>query len=205
MRRRASRRGVVVAVAVATLLAVGCGRGETGEATSAPHAELSRRVENPELQLALADVPAGLEVAANEGAEIHLRPVAQGLDGLLVVAEDEPRTNPNMVAAIEEHQATIESRPDGVYGGQRELTYSFGSAFYSRGQFTENGRPMEETILVTLHPAKGDRLLRMTYTYPVAADTAERLGEHLFVLLGELEVLAAAAPAAGEPAADAAP
>lgn len=189
--RPARRLGPLSGLALlllATAVVVGCA-AEVEEPAEAP----AVRVENPQLGIALADVPPFFRVASNEGEVIELVPADPATAGLLRVTAETPEIGGvNLVQAIENHQADLESRPDGVFKGQRELGGPLGTAFYSRGQFTGDSGPMEETTVFMVHP-DGARQLALAYTYPQGEDSGARLQEQLFVVLGEVESLEMAA------------
>ncbi len=171
----------------------------TEEPQTEEAAAKGERVENAELGMAVADVPAFFKLSSNEGSVIELVPADPQVEGTLRIHESEAETGGiNLVAAVERHKADLEARPDGVFKGQRELGSQLGTAFYSRGQYTEGGRTLEETAIFIVHP-KGDRELRMVYNYPAGDDSKARLTEQLFSVLGELEVVESA-PAVDEAA-----
>jgi hypothetical protein len=173
-----SRRSSVAAIlAVSTaLLACGAGGGSKAETPS-------NRVEAPGLGLAIANLPDGLEVTTNEGGTLMLVP--KGKAGTIVVQAGPAEVGPNLVAAVKEHQASIEARPGAEYLGVRELVTPLGSAYWSRGRYEQGGSTVEETRIVTLHP-DGHRLLYLTSTYPAGDDSSARIQE-LLALLTEIE------------------
>ena len=142
-------------------------------------------VENVVLDIRLGAVPEGLATSINQSNTLELRPTAEGVEGTVwfVVGPDQHAVN--LVAAVEAHQASIESLPDGEYQGAQELTGDFGAAFYSRGRFSEDGSPVEETVLYLIHPREY-RQLEIHYRYPVGDDSAARV-EQLIEVLAELE------------------
>ncbi len=182
------RNRIILAAAIAAAAAglVACKMDQPAPAPSAA------RVENPLLGVAIAALPSVLRVAVNEGARLELVPAAEGAAGTLALAAGEAETGGiNLVAAVEAHGAEIRARAGGEYNGQRELGSQLGTAFYSRGRYPgEDGATVEETVIFLIHPW-GDRTLRLIYRYPAAEDTKERIEDHLFALLGELEGLAA--------------
>lgn len=142
-------------------------------------------VENAELGISLAAMPKGLKTAVNEGSSLQLRPIAEGVDGLVWFAVSPDLHAVNLVAAVESHRAQIESLPDGDYQGSQELQGDFGVAFYSRGRFSEAGATVEETVLFLIHPT-ANRQLEIHYRYPAADDSAARV-EQLIEVLAEVE------------------
>jgi len=142
-------------------------------------------VENTDLGIALASVPDGLKATVNAGRNLELRPTGEGVDGLVWFAVGPDLHAVNLVAAVSDHQAQIESLPDGEYKGGQELQGDFGVAFYSRGRFTEAEATVEETVLFLIHPT-ASRQLEIHYRYPAADDSAARV-EQLIAVLAEVE------------------
>lgn len=180
-----------------SLLALAC--QPASEEDVAPPA--GERAENEVVGVAVASVPGFFRVAANDGASFELVPADSTVAGTLTIAAGEPGVGGvNLVAAIEQHKADLLAREGGEYKGQRELGTQFGTAFYSRGQYPENGGVTEETAIFMIHPL-GDRTLNLTYRYPASDDSAERIQNQLFDVMGELEPAGEAA--ATDPPADA--
>ena len=142
-------------------------------------------VENLDLGIALAAVPEGLNTTVNEGRNLELRPTGEGAEGLVWFVVSPDLHAVNLVAAVADHKAGIESLPDGEYKGSQELQGDFGVAFYSRGRFTEAEATVEETVLFLIHPT-ANRQLEIHYRYPAADDSAARV-EQLISVLAELE------------------
>jgi hypothetical protein len=142
-------------------------------------------IANAELGIRLATLPEGLTVAVNQGATLELRPLDPAAGGAIRFFAGPEEHGVNLVAAVQEHQRRIESLPDGAYLGAQELQAEFGTAFYSRGRFSDEGAAVEETIIVLIHPA-GGRRLTLVSTYPAAEDSAARV-EQLIDVLGYLE------------------
>lgn len=138
-------------------------------------------VENAELGLSLAAVPDGLEVATNQGSSLELEPADPALGGSIRFTVGPEEVGVNLVAAVKEHQQHIENLPDGEYKGAQELQADFGTAFYSRGRYTEDGAPVEETVIFLIHP-EGERLLSLHYRYPARDDSAQRVEQLIEVL-----------------------
>ncbi len=142
-------------------------------------------VENTELGVKLAAMPEGLVLANNQGDSLELRPADEGKAGLVWFVAGPEQEGVNLVAAVQGHQAHIEDLPDGSYKGAQELQGDIGTAFYSRGRFTDAGSEFEETVLFVIH-LKENRLLEIHYRYPAADDSAARV-EQLIGVLAELE------------------
>lgn len=126
-------------------------------------------------------------------------------DGRLAIANRAPRVGEvsvfvveqdfglNLYEVIKDHGRTISSRPDGTYQGAQELVgVALGTAFYSRGSFTDDaGQSIEETTIFTLtHGARN--VLAVQYRYPAGDDSAERV-QSLLELLEVIEPLQTAA------------
>jgi hypothetical protein len=142
-------------------------------------------IENIDLGIKLASVPEGLAIAVNQGSDLELRPIDESTVGVVRFAVGPEQGAVNLVAATQENQTHIESLPDGTYKGAQELQGDFGTAFYSRGRFTEADSVLEETVLFLIHPS-GNRLLEIHYRYPAGDDSAARV-EQLIGVLAELE------------------
>jgi hypothetical protein len=155
-----------------------------GEAPPPPPPQ-DTSVENAELGIRLAAVPEGLATAFNEGQDLELRPTAEGVEGSISFFVGPEQHAVNLVAAVQDHQAKIESLPDGEYMGAQELTGDAGVVFYSRGRFLDHEATVEETVLFLIHPSDY-RLLEIHYRYPAADDSASRVNQ-LIEVLSELE------------------
>lgn len=172
-------RSLALVVAVSACLHAGC--APTEEPGPTP-------VDNRALGLRIANLPDGFEVSRNDGDALELIPTGEGVDGRVVVRVGPQETGVNLVAAVQQHQADVESRPDGTYHGARELEGPLGTAFYSRGGWVaDDGTAMEETMVTAIHPS-GDRRLDLVYTYPAGEDSSERVTA-LLGLLAEIEGL----------------
>jgi len=186
-----TRPAVLVVLLLAPVLALSSCAPAPPKESAAP---VARRVENAELGVAVADLPAIFEVASNEGGAIELK-LAQG-DGRLEISAGEPSSSVNLPAAVARHKAEIEARPGGDYKGGQELVVPAlpGAAYYSRGRYqSAAGGTVEEAVVFLLHPAK-DRELRVRYTYPAGDDSADRLQNQLFAVVGELVALPGSGP-----------
>ena len=176
------------------LLVAGCAQQE---AAKPPEEPAPVKVVNSQLGIEIAAVPAGLEVVPTSDATIVLAPADKKLEGRLVIeAGPVEKGGINLVEAVKQHQAAAAAREGGVYKGQNELKgVALGTTFVSRAQWQEGGRTLEEIEVFMLHPAR-DRKLLIHYRYPAGADTAQRMNDHVFALVGELGPVSAA-PAGG--------
>lgn len=140
---------------------------------------------NSQLDLSLGVLGDEWIVETNQGAMLVLRssnPERQGTIEFLVGPEEE---GVNLVAAIAAHQQSIEALPNGSYSGGQELAGPMGTAFYSRGRFSESATTIEETRLLSIHP-RSSRLVEMVYSYPAGEDSSERVSE-LIGIFAEVE------------------
>ena len=157
-----------------------------GCAAEAPAPAPAERVENADLGLAIAALPAAFTVAENAGESLRLS--APGVPG----GEVEITVGPlqlsgiNLVEVVKERRAAFEA--EGLYFGNRELMTLYGPAYTTRGQITGPDGPVEVTSAYSLHPDGSDRLMTVTYRYPGGGDSQARVGE-LLELLGEIEAL----------------
>lgn len=181
--------------------AAGCRPAEP-EPEVAPAGE---RVENAAAGVAIAVLPPVLRLVAIDGERIVLGLSDPEAVGEIVVTPGEPQVGGiNLVAAVESHKQEILERPGGDYKGQRELGSQLGTAFYSRGRYLvseDSGALEEETVVFLVHPWN-DRTLQLIYRYPAGEDSSERIQDHLFALLAEIEPLATEDPLATEGTAD---
>ena len=142
-------------------------------------------VENLDLAIRLTTIPDGLIVTDNQGSSLELRPADETAGGVIQFAVGPETVGVNLVAEVKEHQTQIEGLPDGDYRGAQELMGDFGTAFYSRGRFSDQEVLQEETRILLIHPA-GNKLLTIAYRYPAGEDSAARV-EQLIDLLSYLE------------------
>lgn len=163
--------------AVVILLALSCA------APTAPPETVE--IQNIDLGLALSGLPDGLELASNQGTSLELRPTDDLVGGILWFAVGPEQEGVNLVAAVQKHQEQMEGKPDADYKGGQELQGDFGTAFYSRGRYVEQGQPLEETVVFMIHPA-GNRLLGIHYRYQAGDDSAARV-EQLIDVISYLE------------------
>jgi hypothetical protein len=176
-------------LALALVLTFSAACRPAADEASAP---VSTRVENPALELALAQLPETFVVAENEGATLRLGTTHE-TGGAVEVTVGEPEYGLNLQAKVAERRAAFENAPGGEYKGSRELGTPFGPAYYSRGLYDTNDGREEQTWIFALHPAGDSRLLTLIYTYPPGEEQA-RVPE-LLGLVGEFEALLAEPPA----------
>ena len=135
---RAVLRALPALAAALHLAAAGCAAKPEDAAGPAPAAEVSR-LENAVLGIALAGwEEAGLDLVTNEGETLVLVRPARGeqAEATLTYQASPPQTaGVNLVEAVKQQQAEIESRPDGDFLGQVELMSQFGSAYSTRGRY----------------------------------------------------------------------
>jgi len=148
------------------------------------------RVSNAELGIALASLPAPFEVLRNEGRALELAPTGNAAAGTLRVECAAREGGVNLVAEVQAHRQRIEAMTAGEYRGGQELVCPLGSAFWSRGRYSDGQATWEEACVFALHPDQVT-LLSLCYVYPASNDSGSRV-EQLLAVLGEVE--AAAAP-----------
>jgi len=187
---RPIRLALCLALAPGLVLAA-CGP-KAEDTTAAAQSALGPRVENAELGLALAHLPAGFEVETNEGGELVLaRSDAQDPARLTFELGPVQSSGVNLVERVWEEKARIESLPDGQYRGQNELGgVPLGTTFTSRGRFRdEAGERVEEYRALLVHPTQ-NRVLVLDFEYPVPppdeAEKSHRL-EQLMLVLEQVE------------------
>jgi len=142
-------------------------------------------IDNIDLGITLLGLPDGLVVAANQGTSLELRPADKNAGGILWFEVGPVREGVNLVAAVQDHQKRMEGMAEADYKGGQELQGDFGTAFYSRGQYVDQGERLEETVVFMIHPA-GNRLLGIHYRYPAGNDSAARV-EQLIDVISYLE------------------
>jgi hypothetical protein len=168
------RRALLSVVVV--LVSVAC-----GQAPPPPPQGIS----NHDLGIRLASIPKELTVAVNEADQLELTPSADSVEGRMWFSVGPEDRTINLVAAVKRHQSRIEEMPQADYRGGQELATHLGTAFYSRGQFLAGTTETEETAIFIQHPSE-NRLLTISYRYPVGVDSSVRV-EQLLAVLGEIE------------------
>lgn len=172
---------------VSCLVIGACGPGKEGPAASG-EASAGPRVENAELGIALARLPAGFAVETNEGDTLVLVRTDENDPGRLSFELGPLQSSGvNLVDRVWEEKARIESLPDGQYRGQNELGgVPLGTTYTSRGRFrNQDGAMVEEYRALALHPTQ-NRVLVLDYEYPVPppekAQDSHRLQDLMLVL-----------------------
>ncbi len=187
MRHWTAFTGLVVATVAIGLSVVAC-QGGDGTASSEPPEQSAQRVEVPALGIALAEVPAGVEVVSMDETTVRLSP-ADGVAGDVVLDVRAPESGGvNLVAAVQAHQRDIQSRADGSYHGSQELRTQLGPAFTSRGSYVKaDGGAVQELHVYALHP-RGDAMLRLLTELPSDEDPSAR-AQTMLELLAQVEAL----------------
>jgi nitrous oxide reductase accessory protein NosL len=172
------------------LVAAACAKKEEPPPPAPPRVPV--RVENQQLGIAIVDLVDALKVAANVGETIDLVPADPNVQGTLQVMMTPKQTaGVNLVEATKLHKEAILAKAGGEYKGKTELEGPLGTAFSSRGIYPEGNGLTEEIVIFMVHPAK-NRELRLVYRYPSGNDSPQRLNDHMFAVLGELQALAPA-------------
>jgi len=171
-----SRRPILVlSILLAAGAATACGARE------APAEKPPARIECPSLGIVLVDPPAGLRLVRNDGETVVLEET--GKEGTITLARGTEAEDSNLVQAVKDHQAAIEAREGAEYLGVRELVTPLGSAYWSRGRYPVDGKTVEETRIVTLHPS-GTGILTLTSVYPAGDDSSQRIQTLLGIVVG---------------------
>lgn len=166
-------------------------------------------VENAQLGLQLTDVPEGFVLGANEGEEIVLERRAGLTPGTMVVTArpELERGGVNLVAALNERADEV-AETGGILR-QVELGSHLGPAYLARSRWPgeggddgggDNGGEREQMQIFALHPT-ANRMLVITYDYPLTGDTQDRR-EHMMDALSLVAALEEGST--GEAGADAA-
>jgi hypothetical protein len=143
-------------------------------------------IDNIALGISISSIPKPFQLETNEGESLSLTAPNFGRLDFQVGRIEE--SGINLVTEVKKRKAHFEALPGGTYLGNTELATQIGTAFSARGSYdSDNGR-REETWIYTLHPTS-DRLLTLTYRYPAAEDSQERV-QQLLTILGEVVALA---------------
>jgi hypothetical protein len=172
----ASATALTLAVAAATL-PLGCRPAEE----KAPVESAPIVVGNIGLDLRLAGLPSRFVVERNSDRQLTLKPADPEVHGTVSIAVLPPEAGQNLPAMVSDHQTDIETREDGDALGGQELISPLGTTFYSRGRFTDDGSVIEEVVVFALHP-RGDRAMTVTYHYPAADDSGDRVQQLLEIV-----------------------
>lgn len=145
------------------------------------------RLENPELGLAIAALPAPFEAVAAQGSTWTFEAPGPAGPGTLVLSAGPVESGSiNLIDVVKERRAWFEGREDASYFGNRELGGPFGTIFTARGSYGGPDNPVEETWAYAIHPGEY-RLLSVQYTYPTG-ESGTRV-EQLMEFLGEIEAI----------------
>jgi hypothetical protein len=166
----------------------GCDRETT---PAEPVSTAPERIESPALQIAIAGLPGGFDVTANQGESLRFEREPGLPPGEAWIEVGPPvEGGINLVEIIRGQRAEFEALPGGSFSGNGELQLQDGRpAYYSRGRFDDNEKKVEEFRVWSVHPVDSSRLLTVFYRYPAGEDSKERLDDVL-LLVGEIEGLA---------------
>lgn len=170
------------ALCVALALAA-CGGGEPEQAAAPAE---PTRLESPQVGIAV-EVPASSSFTAQgtEGGVLRLASEGEETDSgvalgpaTLVYDADPPQVaGVNLVEVVNQRKAELEARPNGRFYGQAELGGPLGTAYTTRGTYSEGGEEVEEVRIFAVHP-QGDRLLHVTLQYaPVQGQGPARVDQ----------------------------
>lgn len=136
----------------------------------------------------LVSIPAPFVLASNDPpGPVLTVPEAEGGGTVRITLSGEHSGGLNIIEAAQQEMTNFEAMPDGESFGQTKLVAPIGLTYMLRGRYTADGGSSEELRAMVAHPW-GNRLLTVSYAYPVGDDTKERGGQ-LMALLGEIEVL----------------
>lgn len=145
-------------------------------------------LESPVAGIRLLSIPEPFELATNDPAGPVLTvPESAGGGTVRITLSEEHPDGLNIVEAAKQEMADFEAMPDGESFGQTKLMAPIGLTYMLRGRYTSGDAPTEELRAMVAHPW-GNRLLTVSYVYPLGDDTQQR-GEQLMALLGEIEAL----------------
>lgn len=171
--------------------------GACASETEAPAAPADTSFDAPSALVHVAATPEVFAVETNDAESLRLS--APGLPGpseVNVTLGEVVAGGINIFEAVEEQMATFTEMPEGASFGQTQLVADIGLTFMLRGRYLVEGNQAEELRMILVHPA-GNRLLTISYVYPLGEDTAER-GQQLMELLGEMSSLEPEAAEADE-------
>jgi hypothetical protein len=158
-----------------------------------PPAAPGGRVENGELGLALAELPAGCSVQRNEGRELVLACGSRrGTTGEVLFQVGAEPGGVDLPALARGQKEAFEAMPEGKFFGNRELVTPSGPAYTARGRYLEDGKALEEIRILALHPAT-QKLLVVRSRYPEGDETAKRM-EQILAIVGEVEAAGGGSP-----------
>ena len=186
------RLAAAAATALLSIVAFACG-APTEEAPAKPDP-----IVNSSMNVSFDALPAGFEVAENGDQVLRLEstdtedPGAALRSMWLEVGERSDFGIP-LVDIVNSQKEQYEALEDGTFSGNRELGTQVGKAYYSRGGYSFEGSPVEETRIFLVHPTE-NRLVTFHYRYPASDDSGARIQE-LFDWLGELGAATPQSPA----------
>ncbi len=181
---RLSRKTVIPALGPLLLLTLAACGQEPATTVEKP----AERLENPEIGLAIAALPAPFEAVGAAGSTWTFEaPGETGRGTLVLSVGPEGSGSINLIDAVKERRAWFEGAEGGSYLGNRELGGPFGTIFTARGSYAGPDGPVEETWAYAIHPGEY-RLLSVRYTYPTG-ESETRVGQ-LMEFLGEIEPIA---------------
>lgn len=165
---------------LALALIVGCGDSNQGSSAG-------EGIENSALAISISTIPNPFHLESNEGESLILTSPGSGHLEFHVGSIEE--SGINLVNQVKLRKAAFEALPGGTYLGNTELVTQIGTAFSARGSYDSDHGKVEEIWIYALHPTS-DRLLTLTYRYPAATDSQERV-QQLLSVLGEVAAISA--------------
>ncbi len=145
-------------------------------------------LESPAAGIRLLSIPEPFELATDDPAGPVLTvPESAGGGTVRITLSGEHPDGLNIIEAAKQEMADFEAMQNGESFGQTKLMAPIGLTYMLRGRYASGGTPSEELRAMVAHPW-GNRLLTLSYVYPLGDDTQQR-GEQLMALLGEIEAL----------------
>ena len=182
-RRRRPRGGRAIALLLAAALAGACGE-EPPELSTGP-------VANPELGLAMDELPERCTISRNEGRDLVLACGSRrGTTGEVLFQVGAERVADLAELASGQRQA-FEAMPHGRFLGHRQLATPSGPAFTASGRYVEDGKSLEEIRVLALHP--GTRTLLVVRSRYPEGDEADGRMEQLLAIFAAVRPTGSAA------------
>jgi hypothetical protein len=153
-----------------------------------PPAPAPVRVENRALGLAIAALPDGFRVEANDGTTLRFASDGASGAGTLTVSVGPAGESVNVIEKAKSAQKELEQLPGATFSGGNELVTPAGAGFAVRASWDEGAGRVEERRIFALHPDQSGRLVTLVDRYPAgdATNARDRFGREL-ALLSALE------------------
>ncbi|NJL28099.1 MAG: hypothetical protein HC897_09465 [Thermoanaerobaculia bacterium] len=180
-----SKPSVVVWLGLVLLTGIGCQKA--AEAPPAPPPP-GPRVENPQLGLAINQLPGFFKVVVNEGDQLMLEPASGEANArLALLVHPKERYGINLVAASHDYKTAIEAAGGTNYGKDpTEYASPLGTTMYNRARLAGGDAGFDEMAVFVIHPWQ-DRKLEFRYRYPSSDDpeVKQQRVDQLMEVVGE--------------------